>query len=267
MQTDYEIVSRLLGELGNLDCSTSELAALLAALVEHSPVPIWIFGLDHTIVYNNRSSCRFGSGDNVVGSHLNSFSSQIRAMLEQGLRYCEEQAEVCSKEGWIVSPVIGERYLHFDFLPLLGKMCACLMHDYTDNERAKKAFKASKERAALLANMLELGPVPCGAAYPDGRLLLANPAFCKLTGYSEDELRQLSLFDTLTTSGTFAAEAKALQELERSGMPQRYEKEIARQDGSSVPVEMFIQQITDEEGGVQHLAFYTIDISQRPRLL
>jgi PAS domain S-box-containing protein len=262
-QVDYNIVSRLLGELGNLDCSTSELATLLAALVEHSPVPLWIYAADDSIVYNNRASCRFGTGNNVVGSHLDTWSPQVRELLWQGLSGCRTTGEACFKAGWINSPVIGERYLHFDFLPLPGGMTACLSHDLTESERAKAALCASEERVRFFANMLERTPVPFCTAYHDGRIMLANQAFCELTGYAEVELRELNLFEDLASGDTREAEAQAQLELRATGAPQRYEKVIPRRDGSRAPVEIFIQQLLDEQAGVQHYSLFAIDISRR----
>ncbi len=262
-QADYNVVSRLLGDLGNLDCTASELAALLAALVEHSPVPLWIFGPDHLIVYNNRSSCRFGTGNNVVGSHVNSFSAHIRALLLEGLATCDATGMVCAKAGWIVSPIIGERYLHFDFLPLPGGMVACLSHDRTESERTKASLSASEQRVRNLAIILERTPIPFGTATAEGRILMANQAFCDLTGYSEEELRDLNMFDALTTGTSRQVEADALSALRSSGVPQRYEKDIVRHDNGIVPVEVFIQNISDADGNLQHITFFAIDISQR----
>jgi len=262
---EYDIVARLLGELGNLDCSTSELAAVLAALVEHSPIPLWIFDRGHYIVYNNRASCRFGTGNSVIGRHADAFTSDIRGLLRQGLQGCQETAVVCSREGWIMSPVIGERYLRFDFLPLPNGLIASLCHDLTENMRVMEALKASEERAMFFAEMLERALVPFSAASPDGRLFTANHAFCELTGYSEEELHGLSLFRELTSDSTKAAELAALQELRQSGLPQRYEKEIPRRDGSTVPVEMFVQQVNDDQGNLRQISAFVTDISDRKR--
>lgn len=259
------MVSRLLGELGKLECSTTELAEVLAALVEHSPVPLWIYDENQLIVYNNRSSCRFGTGDNVVGSHVDTFSPQIREMLKEGLAACRSEGEACTKEGWISSHVIGERYLRFDFLPLPNRLVACLSHDSTENKRVEAALQASEERTAFFADMLERALMPFAATYPGGRILIANKAFCELTGYGESELHSISLFGELTAADYEEQESLALHLLRSTGHPQQYEKLLVRKDGSTVPVEMLVQQVDDDEGNPRRISAFVTDISERKR--
>ncbi len=262
---DYNIVARILGDLGPLECSAAELAAIFAVLVEDTPVPVWIYDLNHRIVYNNRASCEFGTGGNIVGESVQSISSQIRELMQQGLAACRATGAVCTRAGWIDSPIIGERYLRFDFLPLPNGLMACLFNDTTDTKRVEQALRASEGREAFFAEMLECALVPFAAAYPDGRLLLANLAFCELTGYSEAELRSISLFRELTAAEHQAQESWALELLRSTGRPQRYEKLLVRHDGTTLPVEMFVQQINDAEGACSRLAVFATDISERRR--
>jgi PAS domain S-box-containing protein len=263
MQVDRNAVSRLLGELGKLDCSLGELAEIFTVLVEDWPVPLWIFNSDNYIVYNNRASCRFGTGENAIGEHVESYSPQMREMLMDGLTAAREARAGCYREKWITSHIIGTRFLHLDFLPLPGGMIACLVQDYTESKQVEEALQASEERSAFYADMLERALVPFGAAYPDGRVMTANLAFCELTGYMEEELHALSMFFDLTARGSRDTETEALLRLKHSRQPQRYEKEIPCKGGGGVWVEVFIQIVATHQGEMRHYIFFLTDITAR----
>jgi PAS domain S-box-containing protein len=122
-----------------------------------------------------------------------------------------------------------------------------------------------QKRIRFLSNVLRLSSQPFSASYPDGRMMYCNSAFCTLSGYSEDELRTMTWRIDITPPHWRELERRMLRALDRTGQPQRYEKEIIRKDGSRVAVEVFIHRICGEKGEVQcHYAFIT-DITERKR--
>jgi len=76
----------------------------------------------------------------------------------------------------------------------------------------------------------------------EGRFLGGNDAFAALTGYSDEELRGRTEA-ALTPPEWREATAHILEELCRTGLAQRYEKEILRQDGTRVPVEILAHRV------------------------
>src|SRR5208337_520692 len=89
---------------------------------------------------------------------------------------------------------------------------------------AAEVQKGQKQNE-FLANILEASSQAFGVGYPDGRLGLVNKAFEQLTGYSSDELRSADWVKTLTPPEWLELERKKLDELQRTGLPVRYEKE------------------------------------------
>lgn len=117
----------------------------------------------------------------------------------------------------------------------------------------------------FLANILEASSQAFGVGYPDGRLGLINKAFEQLTGYSGEELRSIDWAKTLTPPEWVEIERQKLDELHRSGLPVRYEKEYIRKDGTRVPIELLVHVIKDAEGKPLYYYSFLTDISERKR--
>jgi PAS domain S-box-containing protein len=127
--------------------------------------------------------------------------------------------------------------------------------------RAEKALAGSEERAKFLAGVLEISSQPFGVGYPEGRFGIVNPALCNLLGYSDAELHSLT-WTGITPPEFHERETAALRELSRTALPQRYQKEFLRKDGSRVPVEMFVHRVVDSGGNFQYFYAFVTDISE-----
>ncbi|MBW4492246.1 MAG: PAS domain S-box protein [Oscillatoria princeps RMCB-10] len=98
----------------------------------------------------------------------------------------------------------------------------------------------------------------------DGGILSANPAFCRLTGYSETQLRHLDR-RSITHPEDFAAEMRLIQHMLQEGdRRQTRRKRYLRGDGSIVWAEAVISLIGEEEEESYLLTFVT-DLSERQR--
>ena len=137
--------------------------------------------------------------------------------------------------------------------------------DITERERAEEALRESQEHAQFLADVLERSSQPFAVGYPDGQLMTYNTAYCKLLGYSKEELHELQWLTDLTPPEWREVVAKAAEEIGRTGQPQRFEKEYIRKDGSRVPVEVFAHPIFDGKGNIQYFYSFFTDITERKR--
>lgn len=137
---------------------------------------------------------------------------------------------------------------------------------YMQIKQAKKARQKSEERRRFLADLLERSSQPLAVDYPDGRIMTCNPAYCELTGYSEEELHTLTWSEDLTPPEWRKITAKVAEEIHRTGQPQRFEKEYIRKDGSRVPIEVFAHPIFDSKGNLQHYYSFFTDITKRKQV-
>jgi PAS domain S-box-containing protein len=137
-----------------------------------------------------------------------------------------------------------------------------LLDEQARRTHAEKALAGSEERAGFLAGVLESSSQSFGVGYPDGSFGIVNPALCDLLGYAEEELHQLT-WSGITPPEFADLERAVLEELLTTGIPQRYEKEYLRKDGSRVPVEIFVHRVIDKGGNLQYYYAFVTDITGR----
>jgi len=98
-----------------------------------------------------------------------------------------------------------------------------------------------------------------------GRLIDFNPAFREMTGYSAEELHNLSYVD-LTPEKWHETEARIVNEqVLVDGHSPIYEKEYLRKDGTLFPVELKASLIRDENGQPEAMWAIVRDITERKR--
>src|SRR4030042_2032224 len=123
-----------------------------------------------------------------------------------------------------------------------------------------------QEQDHAIAAVLEHVTQPVIVASEDRRLLRWNAAFAKLTGYNNKELGDPIISAGLTAPEWHEGETKALEKLQRTGKSQIFQKEYIRKDGSRVPVEVLLYELTDVRGKVSYYAGLITDITERKRL-
>jgi PAS domain S-box-containing protein len=111
-------------------------------------------------------------------------------------------------------------------------------HDITDRKRAEIALRGAQQRARLLADVAFEGIT----IHQNGFLVDTNRAFLDLVGYSFEELKGISLTDTVL--------APEWRESARSSIAEKRAThsltEIIHKDGKRIPVEMRSRQVDDE---------------------
>jgi PAS domain S-box-containing protein len=119
------------------------------------------------------------------------------------------------------------------------------------------------KQARFIANLVEKSGLPFAVSNPDGSLGMYNPAFLELTGYDAEEIKGIHWTSVpLTSPEWFETEDKALAELETTGKPVRYQKDLIRKDGKRIPVEVWANILRGGGGKGYRYAFVT-DITER----
>ncbi|TEB11278.1 PAS domain S-box protein [Pelotomaculum propionicicum] len=119
------------------------------------------------------------------------------------------------------------------------------------------------EHTQLFAKAIEVLTQPFVARLLDGSMLMCNRAFCDITGYSEKELRSMKKKHGLVPPGWVDYKTKALEELCRTGQPQRFEIEYLRKDGSHLPVEILIYLVNGADSTPLYYYMFVNDITKR----
>ncbi|HEV7562503.1 MAG TPA: PAS domain S-box protein [Solirubrobacterales bacterium] len=123
-------------------------------------------------------------------------------------------------------------------------------------QRAEREFETAFTKAAIGMAMVDL----------EGRWTRANPALCRLLGYSEEELRGLN-FAEITHPDDLEANIEGDQRLLTGGsIDYQLEKRYIRKDGEPVWVLLSVSLGRDEEGHPTHYIAHVHDISLRKRI-
>jgi PAS domain S-box-containing protein len=128
--------------------------------------------------------------------------------------------------------------------------------------QAQKQMVESLRKSALTHSaILQTAQAGFWLADMEGRLLEANPAYCRMSGYSLEELLKMSICD-LEASETPEDTLKHIQLVRRNGHHQ-FETTHRRKDGSVYDVEVLTSYL-DIEGG--RLVVFAGDISDRKKV-
>lgn len=164
-------------------------------------------------------------------------------------------AQFRAKNGNIVWGMMSATIIQLDGIPHI----LSITRNVTEHKRAEEALRETQEQFSLLFNS-SLDAVLL--AIPDGKILSANPAACKLFGRTEEEICFIGrggLVDA--TDPRFIA---AIEERTRTG---RFYGEITmlRKDGTKFPAEISSSIFKDKEGR-DRTSLIIRDISERNRM-
>jgi PAS domain S-box-containing protein len=132
--------------------------------------------------------------------------------------------------------------------------------DMTERKRAEAALRASEERWRAVFERAIVGIVTVGL---DGRYATANASFQRITGYTEDELRTLTVFDITHQEDRGFIRSFPLEV--GSASVHEFEKRYRRKDGQAVwaYVSSFVVPATDTSPAF--IAGIVVDITDRKR--
>ncbi len=138
-----------------------------------------------------------------------------------------------------------------------------IVSDITPRKIAEQTLEQTRERADMLAMLLDDSSQPFMVGAPGGEFMLFNRAFEELSGYTAGELAALTWPDDLTTPETLQSEKSAIAGFDLAGEPQRFEKECVRKDRTRVPVEVLRHAHRGPDGEIDYYYAFMTDIAQR----
>lgn len=130
----------------------------------------------------------------------------------------------------------------------------------TKREQAKKMLRQSEEHFRAAFNALTVGVV---LLTPEARFLQANPAFCSLTGYTEEELSVLD-GQTLTHPHDWLGLQDKIEQLVSGQIPTFVmETRYLRKDGQTIWVDNHVGLLRNGKGHPKSLIMECEDITER----
>jgi PAS domain S-box-containing protein len=183
----------------------------------------------------------------------------LQGMLEERIRTGRTQGETTArrKDGSLfpmeVSSVI--------FTDQLGGTRACTsLRDITERKQAEERLRASEER---FRRVFEEGPIGISLVGKDLRFYKVNNAFCRMVGYSEEELKARTFAD-ITYPDDRQDNINMATRLFQGEIPFcKFEKRYIRKDRKVVWINLSASVIRDAAGEIVYSLSMVEDITER----
>jgi PAS domain S-box-containing protein len=159
------------------------------------------------------------------GEKLDKYPARLRAK-DSSIRHVQISSSVCFRDGEFANT-------------------RCFTVDVTEKKAAEEALREAQERLAATYESVVAGIAEVDEA---GYFLSANEAFCRMTGYEREELRQLTFFD-LTHPDNVPDERERYREIV-GGRVERFtiEKRYVRKDGRIIWVQVMNSAVRKPDG-------------------
>lgn len=150
--------------------------------------------------------------------------------------------------------------LTINTVPLQGneQIFVAQLRDLTDRIKAEEALRDSEERFRKLVESSSVGVILSDL---HGGIHYANPAICRLLGYSREQFNKRLRWDKLTPPEFAPGDAKAVQQLRDRGWSDPFEKAYIAKDGTVVPVILGMSVLDKDENGEIIVAAYVTDMT------
>jgi PAS domain S-box-containing protein len=158
----------------------------------------------------------------------------------------------------IISPTTG-RWVDLHVFPVDGGL-GVYFRDITERHRTEEALRESETRFRAMFEQANVGIVQASF---DGTLVKVNPGFCKIVGYTEDEVSGMAIRD-LTHPDDYVVEEALTRRLMAGELPgYSIEKRYLHKEGRLVWGQMTATLVSQSSGGPFYMLAIVEDISER----
>jgi len=133
--------------------------------------------------------------------------------------------------------------------------------DITERKRTEEVLRQSEEQYRRIVQTANEG---IRVSDPDGKTLFVNQRFLEMTGYSQEELKDLG-YGALSFEEDLPV-VQDVMERRKQGLSDQHERRLRRKDGSYLWAQISGAPITDNDGNyVGNLTMYS-DITERKKI-
>lgn len=184
------------------------------------------------------------------------WTGYVRRAQQEGADIPAHEYRVTCKDGTVRTIEIFGR--------TLSGLDMIILNDVTARKQAEQSLREGEERLRGLVEQTAVGIVSTGL---DGRILRTNPAFCRITGYSDDELAG-RYYSEFTAAEDLEGHARAVARILADPTSSYTRgKQYVRKDGTLISVEVTASVLRSPDGSPRELFAIVLDKSEKQRAL
>lgn len=245
----------------------------LTALITNLQKAVLVEDENRKVILVNQLFCDFfgisATPDTLIGT--NSFESleQVKFSFEDPQSFMRRMTELINNQEIVVEEkltAVDGRILERDYIPIFqeGVYRGNLWEyaDITQRHLSAENIRKSEEKYRKIMDNMELGLLEVDN---DQRIVRAYDRFCKMIGYSEEELVG-KIAPELFISKDYESVLNVEQEKRAQGRGSSYEMKLIRKDGSQLWAIISGTPIIDEDGKTVGSIGLHYDITERKQL-
>ena len=234
-------------------------------------VPLSILEVDHkgTILLANNETVKFLSyskkeliGQNISMLIPSRFREEHHHHFE---KYCESPYEIkLQGRELLAKSKDGKEYfveISITPSPTEGRLI-CSMLNINDRIISEKALDEKNRELDLMFSMGLIGYI---RSTLNGEILEVNDYYCRLIGYSRDEVLSGLKWDEITPKESLEVEKEKLKGLDHSDIVEPYEKQYIRKDGQIVDLLIGVNLVDRDKGIAVCFVLNISDLKNRER--
>lgn len=195
-------------------------------------------------------------GEVIVGR----LATDLYGMTQQTIHdfWQEAQYRKTARQSEFLSPV-SHRWFEITTSPIVNHRFVTTFFDITERKRVGEKLHQSEENQQRILEAMGVGVT----VTRNGQLLFINESFCRLIGYTAEEMRSLDFYDTVHPHSRQLIRERGLARMRGEDVPERYETQFCHKNGAILWID--ISAFLIEYGGATAVLATLVDITDRKR--
>ena len=224
---------------------------------------------DGKVVFGNSACCDWIGGplthseprdfsDIIMSEDLRTALEDCNTLLEGSNRPHSRTVRIRGADGEPTFVEITSSLIQYRNRPAV----LAIMRDITEQKRVEQVLRESEEQYRTLVDNLPVA-VYRNTPGPEGQFLMANPAFCKMFGFKNEE--EVKDFTPASLYQNSKERKEYSDNLIQKGLINNDERTLLKRDGTPVYTSIISRVVYRKDGEISHFDSIILDITDRKR--